>query len=439
MKPAAASDDTGCKLIPPPEPAPGGPMMGIFMNGVAIRMSPGSLLGYSCHNVTMAALPDQMRSMIFVPGYLNNNRVVDETELKGAWDFDIKYSANFRVQAGQEGAPDTVTVFVAFEKQLGLKLELTKIPMPVIAVESVNEKPTDNLPGVSAKMPEPPKEFEVADIKPSDPNPPQNPMSFGCELCPGGRVNMTRYTLSNLISTAWNLNGPGPDSNRIIGLPKSVEKQNWDIIAKASTMSPLSSPANGQAPQAQVDYDAMRVMLQALLKDRFKLAVHEETRQMNGYALVVAKPGSPAKLKPADPTNRAGCKEGPGPDGKDPRTVNPAAGRLLTCLNMSLAEFAAELPNRAGGWFQNFPGGVVDGTKLDGHYDITLNFSGVGVFNNGGGGGGRGGAAGEAADPGGAISLPEALEKQLGLKLEPQKVPGSVLVVDHVEEKPTEN
>jgi uncharacterized protein (TIGR03435 family) len=106
-----------------------------------------------------------------------------------------------------------------------------------------------------------------------------------------------------------------------------------------------------------------------------------------------------------------------------------------------MAEFAAQLPNRAGGYFMELPGGVVDATKLDGHYDITLNFSGAGVLGGGGRGGpaAPGGGTGEASDPGGAISLQEAIEKQLGLKLEPQKNPGMVLVVDHVEEKPTDN
>jgi len=185
-------------------------------------------------------------------------------------------------------------------------------------------------------------------------------------------------------------------------------------------------------------------MLQALLKDRFKLALHEEQRPVPGYALLAVKP----KLKKADPSNRPGCKEGPGPDGKDPRTTNPAASRLVTCLNMTLAQFAEQLPNNAGGYFGQFPGGVVDQTKLEGTYDITINFSVAGLVNGAGGGGGRGGpaeAAGgaggsaQAADPSSAISLQEAIDKQLGLKLEQQKNPGTVLVIDHVEEKPTEN
>lgn len=436
LKPATDSDTAGCKLIPPPEPPPGGPMIGISNGTVSVRTTPGALMEYSCHNVSMAELPDQVRSMIFAPSYLNGTRVVDQTGLKGGWDFDIKYSLNIgRPMAPAEGAPEVVTLFAAFDKQLGLKLELTKIPMPVIAVDSVNEKPTENLPGVSAKMPAPPTEFEVADIKPSDPNPPQGPFSGGCFFCPGGRVNLTRNTMANLISLAWNLNGPGSNS-RITGIPKSMDKVNWDIIAKASTMSPLNAPApiNGQVAQPQVDFDSMRIMLQALLKDRFKLAIHEETRPLAGYALVAVKP----KLKPADPSNRPGCKEGPGPDGKDPRTTNPAASRLVTCLNMNMADFAAQIAVRANGYFMDLPGGVVDATNLEGNYDITLNFSMAGMAN--GGGRGVGGAApGEASDPGGGITLQEAVEKQLGLKLEPQKNPGMVLVVDHVEEKPTEN
>jgi uncharacterized protein (TIGR03435 family) len=441
MKPADGSGETGCKMPPQPDPTPGqggGAMIFMNMNGNVFRFGAGSLIVYSCHNVTMPEFVDVIRNWFF--NGLTNNRVYDQTELKGAWNFDIRYSPRLPMILSTPAGSETVTLFEAIDKQLGLKLELTKVPMPVIAVDSVNEKPTDNLPGVTEKMPVAPTEFEVADIKPSDPNPPSGPFQGGCFFCPGGRVNLKRDTIADLIGLAWNLNGNS--SNRILGLPKSAESVNWDIIAKASTMAPLNAPPNGQAPVATVDFDSMRVMLQALLKDRFKLVLHEEQRPLPGYALVAVKP----KLRKADPTNRTGCNEGPGPDGKDPRTTNPAAGRLLTCLNMTMAEFAEQIPLRAGGYFGQFPGGVVDATKLDGAYDITLNFSGAGMV---GGGGGRGGGgentvpigagAAEASDPGGAISLQEAIEKQLGLKLEPQKNMGKVLVVDHVEEKPTDN
>ena len=85
----------------------------------------------------------------------------------------------------------------------------------------------------------------------------------------------------------------------------------------------------------------------------------------------------------------------------------------------------------------------LDATGLDGAWDFTLSFSPVGVFRNGGDRGGDGGQpSGEtaaASDPNGALTLPEAIDKQLGLKLEKERRPVSVLVIDHVEQKPTDN
>ena len=443
LKPGDGSGETGCKLQPQPDPPPGpgnGPVAMIGINGNVFRFGAGSYIVYQCRNVSMAEFGDAIRSWFF--NGLTNNRVFDQTELKGTWNFDLRYSPKLPgLMLAAVAGSDSVTLFEAIDKQLGLKLELTKVPMPVIAADSVNEKPTDNAPGVTENMPVAPTEFEVADIKPSAPmEPGQGFGRGGCFFCPGGRVNLTNETMADMISLAWNLNGNS--RNRIIGLPKSMETVNWDIIAKASTMAPLNAPPNGETPAQQVDFDSMRVMLQALLKDRFKLGLHEEKRPLPGYALVAVKP----KLKRADPSNRTSCNEGPGPDGKDPRTTNPAAGRLFTCLNMTMAQFAEQIPNRAGGYFQELPGGVVDATKLDGEYDITLNFSMAGMVGGGGRGGGgdaasggAGAGASVASDPGGAMSLQEAIEKQLGLKLEPQKNLGTVLVIDHVEDKPTDN
>ena len=406
MKPSAGSDTPGCKPIPPPE------------------SPPGALMTYQCHNISMAEMPDQLRNMALVTRALSGVPAVDQTELKGGWDFEIKYSLNTGApQARTDASPEAVTIFAAFEKQLGLKLTLTKVPRPVIAIDSVNEKPADDPPGLAAKIPAPPPlVFEVADIRPSDPNPPEGPSGSDCFYCPGGRLHISRFTMSDLIATAWNLNG-NYDS-RVIGLPKSLAKTNWDVIAKVPTIIPVNTPTYGQPPPQPVDFDSVRIMLRALLKERFKLALHEETRQFNGYALVAVKP----KLRPADPENHPGCKEGPGPDGKDPRITNPQARRLLTCLDMTVAEFAAEIPNRAGDYFNQYPGKIVDATKLEGKYDFTVNFSPLGMA-----------MGGEATDRGYAISLQDAMEKQLGLRLEPRKNPAMVLVVDHVEEKPVEN
>ena len=86
---------------------------------------------------------------------------------------------------------------------------------------------------------------------------------------------------------------------------------------------------------------------------------------------------------------------------------------------------------------------MLNSTGLEGAWDFTLNFSPAGRVN---GGGGRGGdsaqpTAGDspAADPSGALSLFDAISKQLGLKLDRQKRPMPVLVIDHAEQKPTDN
>jgi uncharacterized protein (TIGR03435 family) len=173
-------------------------------------------------------------------------------------------------------------------------------------------------------------------------------------------------------------------------------------------------------------------MFQALLIDRFKMKVHYEDRPVSGYVLTAGKP----KLQKADPSNRTGCHEGPGADGKDPRIATPVLSRLLTCQNMTIAQLAEQLPNLANGYVHT---PVLDSTRLTDAYDITLSFSAIGVLQNGVPS--QQPVAGEAnaSDPSGGISLPDAMYKQLGIKMEMKKRPMQVLVIDHVEEKPTDN
>ena len=370
-----------------------------------------------CRNMTMEGFAANLRRMA---GAYVTSPVVDSTGLKGAWDFDIKWTA--RVLLSQAGA-DGITIFDAVDKQLGLKLEAQKMPTPVIVVDSVSRKPTDNPPGVAQSLPPPPPaEFEVADVKPSMPD------AKRMARIQNGRVDVHSFPLKNLIMIAWDLNG----DELLAGAPKWLDSARFDIVAKAST----------SGPGEQVDIDALRLMLRALLADRFKLATHTEDRPVSAYSLVAVKP----KLKKADPSNRTGCKEGAGPDAKDPRDANPILSRLITCQNMTMAEFAERLQGLAPGYIHT---PVVDATEIEGAWDFSLNFTPVGLLQGGGGrgaDGGRGGdgaqAAGGAAtasDPNGALSLFDAINKQLGLKLVMQKRPAPVLVIDHVEEKPTEN
>jgi uncharacterized protein (TIGR03435 family) len=98
-----------------------------------------------------------------------------------------------------------------------------------------------------------------------------------------------------------------------------------------------------------------------------------------------------------------------------------------------MAYFADQLQYLANGYVHS---AVLDSTGLEGGWDFTLSFSTIGQF--------HGGApllpgTASSADPNGAVSLPEAIEKQLGLKLESVKRQLPVLIVDHIEQKPTDN
>jgi uncharacterized protein (TIGR03435 family) len=428
LKQSDGSEETGCApAAVSGAPAPGGGrIMTMNDDGVVttVNLSADGTIRYSCRNVTMAAFAEGLKRMMGIGLSLGTNPVQDRTGLKGAWNFDVKWSMARRPMAD---SGDRITVFAAVEKQLGLKLEQRQIPQPVIVVDSVNREPTPNLPGVTRSLPALPTEFEVADIKPADPN----PQMIMYRIQPGGRVNIQGMTLKDMIQDAWDL----PPA-RIVGGPKSIETDRWDIVAKAPTFGP--GPATGISRFESMDRDAVNAMVRALLIDRFKLKVHTEERPVNAFTLTAIKP----KLKKADPSNRTGFQEGPGADGKDPRVTNPMASRLVSCRNMTMAQLAENLPRIAAGYIQSSD--VLDATGLEGAYDFTLNFSVAGMAMAGARRGGRGGGDGapgaaEASDPGGAITLAEALKSQLGLKLEQTRRPASVLVIDSVEAKPTEN
>jgi len=347
--------------------------------------------------------------------------VVDSTGLKGSWDFDITWTPQFlRPMAGSDG----VTLFDALNKQLGLKLEEQKLPSPVIVVDQVNRAPTDNPPDIQAKLPPlPPAEFEVADIKPTMPGarPPEGRLGF----LPGGRVNLPGFPLRAAISLAWNL----LPLEEIVGAPKWLDSARFDIIAKAPAGI---APASG-APAPLLD---LAPMLQALLKDRFKMQTHFENRPVTAYRLVASKP----KLKNADPSSRTRCKQENGPGVVNSGPIRMPT-RVVTCQNITMAEFADQLQIIAGPYVR-YP--VLDGTGIVGAWDFSFSFSPIPPNQLAGmRGAPRPGLPGEApvaaSDPVGGISLFDAIEKQLGLKLEAQKRSYPVFVIDHIEEKPTDN
>jgi uncharacterized protein (TIGR03435 family) len=363
----------------------------------------------SCHGLTMEAFATQLRVMAgdFLP-----SPVLDGTKLEGAWDFDLKWTTRSRLAAaGSSG----ITIFDAVDKQLGLKLESKEIPAPVVVVDRVNRKPADNPPGVAAILPAPPPpHFEVATVKPTDPN----FHDVRIQTPPNGQVVIQGLTLSYMIQTIWFLT-----PEMIASAPKWFDTDRWDIVAKVAA-EPGSAP--------RTDLDSMIAMVRELLEDRFKLKTHMEEQVVPAYTLTAVSP----KLRKADSSERKGCKEGPGADGKDPRISNPVLSRLVSCRNMTMVQFAEFLPgiaNVLNPFNPTLRSSVLDSTGLHGAYDFTLSFSPNASLL-------LPPSPGDSlSDPNGAISLFEAIGRQLGLKLALQKRRAPVLVIDHVERNPAEN
>jgi uncharacterized protein (TIGR03435 family) len=400
LKAAERTEASGCKFQAPAASVPRG-----------APLPPMTLV---CTNVTLADFANILSRTPEASGYLFDYPLLDRSGLTGAWSFSFTWSPR-RVYTWSPVATDPITLFGAFEKQLGLKVSLTKVAIPVLVVEKA--KP----PAVS-DAPKPRMEFEVGEIRP-DPDAPTDACS-NVGIQPGGRVRIL-MTLRGLI---WESFGAPFDFSRFIGGEKGLDSPCWQILAKAPVEGNVVGTPNpggwNGAIWNGVDIDTMRMSLRSFLEDRFKLRAHLEDRIIDGYVLTASHP----KLKKANPANRPSCKEGPGEDGKDPRLTNPIATRLITCRNMTLSQFAAQLNIL-------FPGGlpITDATGISGRFDMTINFSPSGVAQT------VQTEPGQAAEPTGAITLFDALKGQLGLKVETRKVMAPVVVVDRVNEKPTEN
>lgn len=231
-------------------------------------------------------------------------------------------------------------------------------------------------------------------------------------------MNVEGVPLQFLISRAFNTNS----SDQLTGVPSWANTARFDVIAKA--------PSDG-ASQI-IDPDTLAPMLLALLKERFKLSYHTEERELPAYTLVAAKP----KLKKADPTTRTWCKNASQVPGAPPP---PPRSQAMICQNITMAQFANLLRGRTPEVQQP----VLDSTGIEGGWDFTLTFNPVIAIQAAAGRPPEAGPAGNlapaAADPTAGYSIFEALEKQLGLKLEKTKRSAPVIVIDHIEQTPSEN
>ncbi len=229
----------------------------------------------------------------------------------------------------------------------------------------------------------------------------------------GGLFSTTNLALVSYIGFAYKLTG---NQTQSLGseLPKSIRGDRFDIQAHA--------PAN-------TTKDQMRLMMQSLLADRFKLVVHTEKRQLPIFALVLEKPGKTGpQLRPHsdDPP----CSTfSLAPSARFADGTPQACGVFLTLLdaqrahtsarNVTLNLIAGSLPFPGMGAFDRV---VVDQTGLRGNFDLTLEYTPEGAP----------APNAQAEEP--ALTFLEALKDQLGLKLESTTGFVDVLLVDHIEE-----
>lgn len=250
-------------------------------------------------------------------------------------------------------------------------------------------------------------EFEVASVKPYKQE--GEGMRMMTNFTPDSFIG-EGLTLHFLIRQAYNV-----EDNQIIGGDKWLDSDQFEIHAK---MDQETVEALGKLDRKQ-SWPIRQKMMQTLLADRFKLQVHHETRELPVYALVVAKGGSKLQEAKEGDTYPNGIK---GPNGKSSAGMMRMGPDDLTCQAIPIESLVTMLSDRTGRH-------VIDKTGLTGKYDFTLKWSeGEGDIPMSKGAS----AAPNSGDPVG-MSIYTAIQEQLGLKLDAQKAPVEVLVIDHAE------
>ncbi len=225
-------------------------------------------------------------------------------------------------------------------------------------------------------------EFEAASLKPSTAGGGRGSMKMDST-----RLTYTNVSVRDCIMSAWNVKDYQIDG------PDWLRSDRYDLVATAA---------------APAEEDALKGMLQSLLLERFHMKVHLETRELPVYAMVVSKGG--AKLKDAAAPGRPAIRMNGG-------------GVVFT--SVTIADLI-ELMTRAHLAELDRP--VVDDTGLTGRYDVTVNLFGTQEEMT---------SALSKRDFGSSIFT--LIQEQLGLKLEPKKLPLQMVVVDQAERTPSEN
>jgi len=220
--------------------------------------------------------------------------------------------------------------------------------------------------------------FEVASVKVGQPGRP-------AMITEPGSLTFRSQRLITCIAWAYDV------AEYQISGPSWMNDVSVDIVAKAST--PAKEPE-------------LRVMLQTLLADRFKLELHRQTKELNAMILTVGKGGS--KLEPTETIGAPSFKTG---------KMN------LTGQGATVAEMTRFLSREL-----HMP--IVDQTGLTGHYNYFLDIASYVTEEM---------QKSPGPPPEANSIVAQAMQAQLGLKLEAKKAPVEMLVIDHVEKTPAEN
>jgi uncharacterized protein (TIGR03435 family) len=241
-----------------------------------------------------------------------------------------------------------------------------------------------------------PVQFDVVSVKMHNPDLQDSRM----QLLPDG-IRLSDLQLQDLIVQSYRL----VLSDQIVGLPNWANSERFDIKAKVA--------GSDIAAFRKLSLDQVRSMGRPILTDRFKFAGHEEKRVLPQYSLVVAKGGSKltlSTLSSEDRDARTGVIQM-----RHAGNPNGAGTNELTGRGVTMDRLASILSQQGLGRV------VLDDTGLKGRYDFKLTWASQSIV-----------AESDSTDTSGP-SIFTAVSEQLGLKLEPQKGPVPVLVVDHIE------
>jgi len=237
---------------------------------------------------------------------------------------------------------------------------------------------------LAASLPAQPPSFEVASIKMADPDVHKSSIN----ILPGGGLSIRGTHLRTLVAFAWGLRCNKFNCSGVSGAAAWMTAERYDIEARPP--APDSDPAQA------------RLRLRSLLTERFQLATHSEQKEMSGYLITIAKHGH--KLQPAARDAAPGSVK--------------RKNAHLTISNLPLSDLADALADITGR-------PVADRTGLTGNYDLRLRFAPETPKQKK--------AKSDAAAIPNQPSIFTAIQEQLGLKLEPAKLPVAIIVIEHAE------